>query len=90
MRSFRECLKAVRLHHGYTQKQIAEALGITERAYQYYESGTRDHSLYTIIRIADTMDVSIDFLVGRTDCPDMLIYDEDGNTIIIDAMKPKK
>ena len=47
----------------------AKAVGITSRTYQHYESGEREATVSTLIRMADYFGVSIDYLVGRTDSP---------------------
>ena len=44
----------------------------------------------TVAKIADYFNVSTDYLLGRTDCPNMLVYDESGNTIILEAMTAPK
>lgn len=64
-----ERLKALRLAKAPTQKAIADAVGITEVSYQRYEYGSVRPSLDTLIALADYFDVSIDYLVGRTDNP---------------------
>lgn len=38
-----------------------------------------------VARIANYLNVSIDYLLGRTNCPNMLKYDENDNHIIIEA-----
>ena len=40
---------------------------ITEKAYQNYEALRREPKLEILVRIADTLDVSLDYLVGRSD-----------------------
>ena len=52
-----------------TQKQMAERLNISERAYQYYESGQREPSLASISEISDTFNVSLDYLLGKSNNP---------------------
>lgn len=42
---------------------MAEILNITERAYQYYESGTRQPNLSTLVQIATILKVSADYLL---------------------------
>ena len=64
---FKVRLKAIRIERGITLKEISEHLGITMRAYQYYESGERYPDFKGLIALADYLDVSIDYLVGRTD-----------------------
>ena len=49
---------------------LAEYLGLSPRGYQDYETNQNDPKLKTLIAIADYYNVSIDYLVGRTDAPD--------------------
>lgn len=60
-------LRALRLEKKIQQKEFAEVLGITPRAYQYYEAGKRFPDFHGLIRIADYLNVSLDYLVGRSD-----------------------
>ena len=65
-----ERLKLLRKSRRITQKSIAVAVGITEVSYQRFEYGTVRPSLETLISLADFFDVSLDYLVGRSDVPD--------------------
>lgn len=60
-------IKDLRLEKGLTQKQVAEQLNITTRAYSYYETGTREPSFDVLRRICDFFDVTADYIIGRTD-----------------------
>ncbi len=60
-------LRDLRDEKGYTQGQVAIYCDITEKAYQNYELMTRKPQIDILIKIADLFDVSIDYLVGRTD-----------------------
>lgn len=60
-------LKALRGER--TQQQLADYLGITRPAYTAYERGTRQPDYETLQKLADFFDVSIDYLLGRTDKP---------------------
>ena len=62
-----ERLRECRKEKGYTQGQVAIFCDITEKAYQNYELMTRKPQIEILIKIADLFDVSIDYLVGRTD-----------------------
>ena len=66
---FGERLKSIRLHSGITQKEAANIFGITERAYQNYEINKSKPNVSLLISIAEYFDVSIDYLVGRTNNP---------------------
>ena len=62
-------LKDLRENKGYTQNQIAKLLQVSIRQYQRYEYGTSDPTREVLIKLADYFDVSLDYLVGRTDDP---------------------
>lgn len=50
---------------GWTQKRLADALNITEGAVSHYIKGTREPSSVTLAKIASTLGVTVDDLVGR-------------------------
>jgi transcriptional regulator with XRE-family HTH domain len=58
-------LKFFRTQKKMTQKQIADHLNITHTAYNYYEKGTREPNLNTLIKLAELFGVSLDILTGR-------------------------
>lgn len=58
-------LRKLRKRNKKTQKEIAEALNITSRAYGNYETGIREPSIDILIKIADYYEISLDILVGR-------------------------
>lgn len=54
------------------QSDLAEHLKCTQVCYSYYENGTRDLPTDILIKIADYYNVSTDYLLERTDNPDIL------------------
>ena len=71
MLAFSESLKRFRKEHHLTQKEIADAIGIQKNAYQAYEYGKSLPSIGIVAKLADAYDVSIDYLTGRTDNPNL-------------------
>ena len=71
MTDFGKHLKEIRISFNYTQKQVASNIGITERNYQRYEANDQRPSFDILISLADFYNVSIDYLVGRTDNPEI-------------------
>ena len=67
MQTLAEQLKKIRAEMGFTQKQVADGIGIAEQAYQRYEYGRTVPSALVLIALADYFDVSLDYLVGRSD-----------------------
>ena len=60
-------LRSTRMARGFTMQQIADVLHVGLRNYQKYESGHTCPTLEGLVKIADVLDVSTDFLLGRDD-----------------------
>ena len=54
-----------------TQAQMGEILSCSQRVYSNYERGDIDIPTATLIKIADFHNVSVDYLMERTDNPEM-------------------
>ena len=66
-----DSLRSFRKEFNLTQKAVAESVGMHEVAYNRYERGTREPAYKQLIKLADTYNVSLDYLVGRSDNPNM-------------------
>lgn len=66
-----ENLKLLRSAAGISQKALAEAIGISQQSINKYENHNIEPDIATLSRIADYFHVSIDYLVGRTNCPQL-------------------
>lgn len=64
-----ESLKRFRKEYNVTQKRAAEIAGVAERVFQSYEYGKVVPTVTVLIALADFFDVSLDYLVGRSDEP---------------------
>ena len=60
-------LKDLREDHDYTQQQIADAIGITQRKYSYIETGVQQLTAEVLVSLARFYGVSVDYLLGETD-----------------------
>ena len=67
MLPFGQRLKELRKEKGLKQKEMAEFLGCTDRNYQKMEYGEINVPGLTLVKLADFFDVTLDYLVGRTD-----------------------
>jgi len=67
MTKFCERLKTLRKERGLKQREMAQQLGLAMSSYQCYEYSTRYPEFQGLIAIADFFDVSLDYLVGRSD-----------------------
>lgn len=50
-----------------TQAQVGKAINVPQRTYAYYESGERMIPPQVLCALADFYQVSVDYLLGRTD-----------------------
>ena len=60
-------LYKLRNEKGVTQKELASVLGVTIRTITNYENSSREPNIATLIALADYFDVSLDYLVGRSE-----------------------
>ena len=63
--NFAARLKQIRICKGLMQKDVYESLGIPNNTYSNYENDKREPDFKTLVRIADFLDVSADYLLGR-------------------------
>ncbi len=62
-------LKFLRQQKGITQLKLAMDLNLNQNSISRYESGAREADYNTLIMLADYFNVSIDYLLERTDDP---------------------
>ena len=60
-------LKEARHLAGYAQAKLAEALSVSQQTISDYEHGKTNPDEETMVKIADLLNVSVDYLLGRTD-----------------------
>lgn len=69
--SFGERLRSLRQKKQMSQKDLAKRLGFSGQSIiAHYESNNKQPSHQTLSKIADILQVSVDYLLGRTDHPD--------------------
>ena len=62
-------LRELRRQRGITQLKLAMDLSMNQNNISRYETGRLQADYKTLIRLADYFDVSIDYLLERTDDP---------------------
>lgn len=65
-------IKDLREDHDLAQRQIASAIGITQRKHSYVETGTQPLTDELLVKLANYYRVSIDYLLMQTDNPGRL------------------
>ena len=67
MTSFADRLKELRSERGLKQREMAELCGLKLRGYQQYEYSETYPTVPGLLFLADYFNVSLDYLMGRTD-----------------------
>ena len=67
---FGKRLKELRKEHGCTIEQFADMVGISKSTLGYYENDKRMPDIEILARIANVLNVSADYLIGRTNTTD--------------------
>lgn len=58
-------IKVNRMAQNYTQKQLAQKIGVTHAAISYWENGVNIPNVKDCWLLADALEITIDELVGR-------------------------
>lgn len=67
MRDFSEVLRELRKEKKVSQQALGKVLDISDRNIRFYESGEHRPDFDGLIKLADYFEVSLDYLVGRSD-----------------------
>lgn len=65
MNSFKNSLRKIRKSKNMTQVELARKSGLTQVWICHFENGRREPSLRNLIKLADSLCVSLDLLTGR-------------------------
>ena len=65
--TFPERIAAIRKELKLSQEKFGELASVSQRSVAFWESGERMPSHATIAALADRLDISVDYLLGRTD-----------------------
>lgn len=60
-------IRELREDNDYTQSEVGKKINIPQRTYAYYESGDRMVPPYVLSALADLYNVSVDYILERTD-----------------------
>lgn len=65
-------LRGLRKSRCLSQRDVARMLNVTQQAIASWENGRTEPSNMALVEIADYFNVSVDYLLGRTDNPNVL------------------
>ena len=85
--NFARTLSLLRQEKGISQRQAAQALGISQALLSHYENGAREPGLVFVGKACDFYNVSADFLLGRTLSRDGAIIEADE---LVDASQERE
>lgn len=68
-------LLSLRESVGFSQKKIAGMFGVGQSSIYRYESGEASAPYHILLRYADFFNVSLDYIYGRTDAPQGILYE---------------
>ncbi len=73
-------LKTLRTKYGFSQKQIAERMGVSPSIISGYETGERTPSTEILLALSNLYNCSTDYLLGKTTAEPKVIFDTNGLT----------
>lgn len=90
-----EKLQKIRLKYGYSQKQVADKLGISPSIVSGYETGERTPSTDILLSLSNIYHCSTDYLLGKEMSNPQIVLDVSGLTdrqiqaiqVLINAIK---
>lgn len=65
--NFGNRLNQTRKERGFTAQYVADYIGVALRSYRAYESGDREPNFATLVKLADLLEVTTDYLLCRDD-----------------------
>ena len=65
MNNFQKVLKDLRQMKYLSQKQLAAAIGVSQKAIDFWEKGINEPKLTYVVALCDFFDVTLDELIGR-------------------------
>lgn len=69
MTKFTQRLRQLREERGVSQAAVSKVLGVSRFSIYAYEKGKSAPTLDGLVALADYFDVTVDYLLGRTDTP---------------------
>lgn len=72
-----EKIKELRKNSKITQEQLGNAIGVSKMAISYFEKGKKAPGRETLEKIADYFEVTTDYLLGRSEDPELTEEEND-------------
>ena len=65
--NFQNILKSLRIDNNLSQQKLAEQIGVTQKAIDFWENGINDPNASYIIKLAKFFGVTSDYILGIED-----------------------
>ena len=66
---FKERLKELRIERGISQQDLGKLVNTSKMGVSHWENGHSEPSISQLIILSDFFEVSVDYLIGKTDFP---------------------
>lgn len=67
MTTFMNRLKELRTEKGISQQDVGKLVNMSKMAISHWEKGHSEPSIAQLIRLSEFFDVTVDYLIGKTD-----------------------
>lgn len=81
-------LKKLRESRGLSQQKLASKFSLSQQSIYKYENSLAEPDLETLTKMADFFDVSVDYLIGNADEPE--VHSSKGNSLTPHELKHLK
>ena len=81
METLKNRVKSARVNSEMSQQDLADRLGITKQSISQYERGVRTPDVETLVALGDVLNLSIDYLTGRSDVTVRFLNEDDLNRL---------
>ena len=76
-------LRELRELNKLTQQELADKLGLTRSRIGAYETGVNNPEYAVLLRLADYFHVTLDYLTGRSDTPEVTLTEEENQILLL-------
>lgn len=85
---FKDVLRSLRIQNNYSQRFLAQKIGVSQQLIAKYEAGTATPNPDTIVKIAGLFNVSSDYLIGHGESEERAWQDDEVMTVVGAGFKP--
>ena len=76
-------LRRIRLKNGYTCESLGALVGVGKSTMAKYERGEVQPSNDVLLKLSETLNCTIDYLLGKSDTPDIFESEKDDKDVVV-------